>query len=80
MSGTVGSKMLVDSGCDHTLVAKRLAAQLPGLDTSAIPFKTVLVKSWTGRWEEHDVQEVEVMICIPHAVASRMRWRTRFLE
>ena len=58
--------MLVDSGCDHTLVARRLAAQLPGLDMSAIPFKTVLVKSWTGRWEEHDVQEVDVLIQVPH--------------
>ena len=58
--------MLVDSGCDRTLVARRLAAQVPGLDLSAVPFKTVLVKSWTGRWEEHNVQEVEVMIEVPH--------------
>jgi len=34
---------------------------------SAIPFKTVLVKLWTGRWEEHDVQEVDVLIQVPHS-------------
>ena len=66
MSTAVESKMLVDSGCDQTLVARRLADQVPGLDLSSVPRKSVLVKSWTGRWDEHDVQEVDVMIGIPH--------------
>ena len=41
---------------------------MQGLELSAVPFKTVLVKSWTGCWEGHNVtvQEVEVMIEVPH--------------